>query len=67
MSCEWSEQGPVMSEPGMDEKAMLFQLVGLPSWLIVHAEPEVRLIREAYRHGWEAAVAAHDTFVLERA
>lgn len=66
-SCAWSdENGPCMPEPSLDEKRMLLQLVGHSSWLLDHDETEFRLIREAFRHGWEAAQLSHDEWAEAR-
>jgi hypothetical protein len=58
--CEWSsiDNGPTMPEPGIDEIRRTAYLIGITD--VTPGDEISRLIREAYRHGWEAAQTSHD-------
>lgn len=57
--CEWGgiDSGPIMPEPPIEETRRIAYLVGVTD--VNPGDAIARLIREAYRHGWEAAESSH--------
>lgn len=53
-----------MPGPAHEEKMGLIHLTGLGS--SEYDDRTLRLIREAYRHGWEAAQRSHDEWMERR-